>query len=294
MNPETQEIKDWLLADGINNNVISSYSALDVYQKVGIDALLRNSVNDDQIVQIAKVLDSMFEEGPVIGISALSESNAKTMLSDFITQAENHTISLEIANVLLTISEDKRFAELSDKCLELLNSQQCRNMIENELENGRAINLAKAIDIPYKEKIFAHMKSDFEKGSGNCGTLLGDEAYREKVIEVFRTSLPLKSMVGTPATAGGYSEKYANYNKLSFLIQFLKEYPLCGTDIVAVALKMPVVQCRIQALNAITEWCKVKKCNVQALSDELFQAVEYLKQAEIDERVKEIITKNSL
>lgn len=34
--PETQAIKDWLLREGIANDVIPDYSALDVYEKVGM------------------------------------------------------------------------------------------------------------------------------------------------------------------------------------------------------------------------------------------------------------------
>lgn len=193
--------------------------------------------------------------------------------------------------MILTISENERFSAFTDKCSEYLNSTKCKTLIENELDKGRGIRLAKAISIPYKENIFNHFKTDFNSGYCNCGALLDDDAYREKVVDVFRTSLPLTTMIGEPTTAGGYFDKYADYNKLAYLIQLLKEYPLCGTDLVAIALRMPIVQCRIQALNTIAEWCKVSKCSIKELSDELYQAVEYLKQAEVDDKVKELFTK---
>ncbi len=294
LEPETQEIRDWLLREGIANDVVPDYSALDVYEKVGISKLLKENISDTQLNQIANVLCSMFDEGSVRGISALSDEEAKDMLGDFINQAEFHTATLEICGLMMTIAAKEQFSDFSDKCSEYLNSKKSKSLIEKELSNGRGINLAKYVGIPFKEKIYAHMKADFSSGFGNCGALLDDEAYREKVIDLFRTSLPLKTMIGEPTTAGGYFDKYADYNKLSYLLQFLKDYPLSSTDLVAAALRMPIVQCRIQALNAISEWCKVEECNVKGLSEEIYQAVEYLKQAEVDDKVKELLVKYGL
>lgn len=294
LNPETQEIKDWLLAEGINNDVVRDYSALEVFEKVGIASLIKSQVTDTQVDQIANVLDSMFEEGPVRGISALPENDAKDLIEDFIKQAEKHTLSLDICDLLLTIANDERFEEYINSCNNILNSPQSKEMIEKELENGRAINLAKATGIPYKETVFAHMKSDFERGFENCGTLLDDDEYREQVIDIFRVSLPIDRMIGEPTTAGGYFEKYADYNKLAFLIQFLNKYPMCGTDLIIAALNMPIVQCRTQAIRTISEWCKAKSCSLLDLSNDLYQAVEHLKSVEVDDRVKKMIEENGL
>lgn len=294
LNPETQEIKDWLLAEGINNDVVRDYSALEVFEKVGIASLLKSQITDTQLNQIANVLDSMFEEGPVRGISALPENDAKDLIGDYIKQAEKHTLSLDICNLLLTIADDERFEEYAEQCNAILNSSKSKEMIDKELENGNAINLAKATGIPYKEKIFAHMKSDFDKGFGNCGALLDDDHYREQVIDIFRKSLPIVRMTGEPTTAGGYFEKYADYNKLAYLIQFLNEYPMCGSDLIIVALNMPIVQCRTQAIRTISEWCKTKDCSLLDLSNDLYQAVEHLKSVEVDDRVKKMIEENGL
>lgn len=294
LNPDTEEIKEWLLNEGINNDVVPDYSALDVYEKVSISDLLKQDVSDKQLDKIAKVLNSMFDEGPVRGISALSDEEAKEMLNSFITQAEKLSASLDICELMLTISEDERFSCFADRCGNYLNSDKCRNLIENELESGKGIRVAQAVGIPYKEKIFRHLKEQFDSGYGNCGALVDDDEYREKMIDVFRTNLPIETMKGEPTNEGGYFPKYGNYNKLAFLIQSLRDYPLCGADLVAAALRMPLVQCRTQALNAIAEWCKAKNCSVKELSDELYQSVEYLKKAEVDNRVKELIEKLEL
>ncbi len=292
LEPENQEIKDWLLANGIDNEVLKEYSALEVYNKVGVAELLKTEINDEKLDQITRVLSSMITEGPVRGISALSENDVNAVLRDYISQLEKHKLTLDICELILTICEYDRFIDFKSVCTNILNSSECKILIEHELENGRAISLAKATDIPYKEKIIAHMKADFDEGFGNCSVLLEDEKYRQQVIDIFRNNLPLSTMIGEPTTAFGYYEEYSDYNKLAYLIQFLGEYPLCGTDLVISALNMPIVQCRTQAIKAISEWCKVNECTLSELSVDIYKAVENIKRIEVDDRVKKMIEEN--
>ncbi len=113
LEPETEEIKEWLLAEGINNDVVPDYSALDVYQKAGIASLLKTDITDTQLDQIASVLKSMFSEGPVKGISSLSEEESRDLLGDFAAQSGNHELTANICDVIKTISEDERFKDIA-------------------------------------------------------------------------------------------------------------------------------------------------------------------------------------
>ena len=294
LNPETQEMKDWLLAEGIENNVVQAYSALDVYQKTEIAALLKTEVTDTQLNQIARVLLAMFDEGPVRGISALPEEESQTMIGDFLRHAETQPASLCICELLRQLSGDKRFQKYYGRTVSLLNSLKSRELISRELTNGNAVDLAEATGLPYREKIFAHMQSDFEKGFGNCGYLIKDEQYRERVIDLFRHALPLQKMIHEPENEESSSNQKLNYHKLSFLLQFLNPYPLCGTDLVIAAMKMPDAFCRTQAIRTISEWCTVRNCPLSELSAELCQAVEQLKSAETDAHIRHLIDEKGL
>ncbi|MBR5682815.1 MAG: hypothetical protein IKW96_06005 [Ruminococcus sp.] len=117
LEPETKEIKDWLLHEGIINSVLAEYSALDVYEKVDISSLLKGNITDGQFSDIAKVLSSLFTEGPFAGMRAFKKEEAEEMLSDFLKQAEVHKTG-DISALLGDISE--RYEALSDKCRELL------------------------------------------------------------------------------------------------------------------------------------------------------------------------------
>ena len=124
LEPENQEIRDWLLAEGINNDVLREYSALVVFEKAGIASLLKSEVTDIQLNQIANVLHSMFPEGPVKGISALSPDEANELIGDFIKQAEKHKLSSDICGLLQSVANYERFKEYAEKCNAILNGSE--------------------------------------------------------------------------------------------------------------------------------------------------------------------------
>ena len=128
---ETQEIREWILRDGLDNYVLSDYSALDVYKKADINNLLKEELSDTQLNQIAYVLFSLILEGPTSGISALEDNEAKEMIQIFINQSEKHTPTRDIYKVICTISGEKRFSEFNDKCLRYLNSERCKELKNN-------------------------------------------------------------------------------------------------------------------------------------------------------------------
>ncbi len=70
--PENDEIKEWLLLHGVDNSVLPDYSALKVFNKAGVEELLdRKDLSLEEIKGILKIMDAMLDEGPVAGISAL-------------------------------------------------------------------------------------------------------------------------------------------------------------------------------------------------------------------------------
>jgi hypothetical protein len=72
--PENDEIRHWLLTDGIDNGVMSEYSALTVFEKTGIEEMLdRSDLSEEEVKSILNVIDSMLVEGPVTGISGLED-----------------------------------------------------------------------------------------------------------------------------------------------------------------------------------------------------------------------------
>ena len=279
LDPVNSEIKEWLLREGIDNRVMSEYSAPDVYEKADIRQLLAGDMTDEQTDEIAAVLGAMFAEGPVRGISGLDDDEAKEIVDNFISQAEKHKGSLEVYRLIHTIADDKRFKHEKKRCEAILESPICREIIERALDEGDGTDLAKALNIPYKEKIFAHLKRDFEKGYNNVSLLIADDGYRDEVIEIFRRDLPLDDM------------KSEDYNRLFYLTNAVTAYPLCGEDLLAAMLDSPTSFHRINTLNIIAEWCGKKRTSLKDISDLLYNTVTNMKNTETDEEVKKKIAK---
>ncbi|MBR2524761.1 MAG: hypothetical protein IKE53_10055 [Clostridiales bacterium] len=74
LEPENDEIRQWLMTDGTDNYVMPEYSALTVFRKTGMEEMLdRDDLSTEEVKQILKVISSMLVEGPVEGLSAVGD-----------------------------------------------------------------------------------------------------------------------------------------------------------------------------------------------------------------------------
>ena len=75
LEPVTEEIKEWLLYEGINNQILPAYSARTCYEKAEVEKRLFETPCGELSIQdyrsIGMILYEMLEEGPVAGISAV-------------------------------------------------------------------------------------------------------------------------------------------------------------------------------------------------------------------------------
>lgn len=287
LDPENEEIRSWLLKEGIKNGVMPDYSALEVYNKAEVRKLLREKLTDDELDSIAAIIDALLSEGPMSGISAVEDG--EEMILAFLGQVNRHRLDLNICETVYGITLENFSDDVNSFCAQILNSDETKKIVADSLNDGKGTDLAKYLNIDYAEPLFRHMTSDFEHGCWDCRYLIGNYEYREKVLELFRKNLPMEEMGGEPSDCMGIGKKYRNCGKLGFLIQELKEYPLCGTDFVALGLKSPVVHNRNTALRVLNIWCRTKNCSLRELSQELYDCVAELKKKEVSDSVKKNI-----
>lgn len=91
LEPQTQEIKDWLLHEGAHNAVMPEYSARICFQKSDAAQRLKGALSDAEFASVGFLFAHLFEEGPVAGISALP--NAREAILDYLAQAAARTLS---------------------------------------------------------------------------------------------------------------------------------------------------------------------------------------------------------
>lgn len=73
LEPETQEIADWLLTEGWDNTVLPAYSALECCRKGNLQKRLKSHLTDKEFLRACELLMALLDEGPVEGISAVED-----------------------------------------------------------------------------------------------------------------------------------------------------------------------------------------------------------------------------
>ena len=86
LRPETEAIRRWLLREGVHNDVMPQYSALDCWRKADVPAALRGTLTREDFEGIRDIIDALLDEGPVPGISGVEDADKH--LRAFLKQAE--------------------------------------------------------------------------------------------------------------------------------------------------------------------------------------------------------------
>ncbi len=288
LEPTSKEIKEWLLKEGIKNDVMAAYSALEVYKKADVRTLLTSKLMEDELHSITFVIDALLNEGPVQGISAIEDADA--MLLDFLHQVQQHKLHLDLCDTVYHIISDNRSDTVNTLCKKILHTDETAKVVIDSLHRGQGVDLAEYLNMDYTKLLYQHMLEDFDNGWHNCRYLIKNEDYREDVLDLFRKKLPMAEMISEPEDNIGAGKEYENDTKLSFVIQELKPYPLCGTDFVILGLKSPVTRNRNLSLQVLDSWCKIKECSLKELSNALYHCVSDLKAKEVSKSVQKNIS----
>nr|MCR5338852.1 hypothetical protein [Lachnospiraceae bacterium] len=104
--PESDEIKDWLLKNGVDNDILPAYSGYRVFEKADVASMVeRDDLTKEQLGSILKVIDAMLDEGPVSGISNLEDP--ESFLKKVLTKAEGITFDGDDTLILENIKKWK-------------------------------------------------------------------------------------------------------------------------------------------------------------------------------------------
>lgn len=96
LRPETQEIRDWLLYEGADNEVLSQYSADTCLQKSGAESRLDADVSAMEFEAIGKLIRTALEPGPCPGIT-----DGDRILPKFLEKGTEFPIDPELRQIIL-------------------------------------------------------------------------------------------------------------------------------------------------------------------------------------------------
>lgn len=123
--PDTEEIRQWLLTDAVSNDVMPAYSGWDCYKKADVESVItKDKLSYKELEGVLSIVDAMLDEGPVLGISNIEDP--KEVLLNVLNHAIKHApLSAKDCKIISNILDwqkenlgDTEIESISNKILE--------------------------------------------------------------------------------------------------------------------------------------------------------------------------------
>ncbi len=164
LEPATPEIREWMLLNGIDNDVMPDYSALTVWEKADVEKRLRGQLDREEFKAVGRLFGALLSEGPAPGISAIE--NAEESILRYLSLAEGLSPDLEDYEIIFELQnwaadEGADLPAVSDRCAAILSSEDCRDTVAGSVKAGKESRLAEALGIvPAGSEVFSANATD--------------------------------------------------------------------------------------------------------------------------------------
>ena len=289
----TPEIREWMIREGIHNNIMSAYSALTVWEKANVREYMKGPITKKEYTAIGDIISAMSDEGPVEGLSAL-EDEAEDVLMDYLARADEFELDVDDYDNVLDIyrwAADEEYAlpAAAERSMELLSTDECQEVVLKAVRDGKGVRIADALELDYADALLECMRADFDNQFWQSSYLMSSEEHIESVLELVREKLPLSQMRRDPADENRFAAGYDVYNKLEYVLQNLCGFPNAGEDIVAAGLWSPVTGVRKTALQVLEDWTMLQEQPIAEISEALSTELTDLEAKEFDDGLREKI-----
>lgn len=286
---DTEEIRKWLLMEGVHNDVMPAYSALTCWKKSHAEDILRSNPSRKEFTGIRDIIEGLLDEGPVPGLSEIQDRDEIILI--FLEVADTMELILDDYEVIYGIYSYYK-EEISDRCeialvcKKMLTTYRCRCLILEGVKKGRCIDMAINTGVNVKPYVFDLMNSSFKEYYYLCGYLIDDQEYRDKTIALYRHELPLEEMKTRPTNTLGLGKEYWKQSALEFLFQELRRYPFEGQDFVKVGLQSAPVRTRNGALYVLEFWVSAEQKSLSELLPDMWELLSKLIEIEPDDNAR--------
>ena len=292
LEPTTEEIKQWLLREGVHNEIMAAYSALVCWQKIDGEEILQGSLSREDFSGIRDIIEGLLNEGPIPGISQIE--NAPEMILIFLDKAKNMELTLKDYEVVRAIrvyyeNEKKKNSSIVDLCQEILQTDTCRNFVKEAVNNGTYLELADDLKIDYKDGLLLILKTEFQERYFLANYLIDDARYRPEVFTIFNQNLSLDDMKTLPTNTLGLGPDYKAQQQLECIVQKLKQYPLEGIEFVRTALQSAPVRTRNLGLHVLQDWVNMRGISLHELLPDMHTILCHLRDIEVDDKAQNLM-----
>ena len=309
LEPQTQEIRDWLLRHGCRNSVMNEYLACYCARNGGLaEALAHASVDLELYDGAGVILSALLAGGPAENIDDYED--AALAVSDFLRHSQTMCINVAQLSVVTDIYDflnedgqrwERRYArgwsgDLREACKRL-----CDNVIrdegwpakvwegirsQNSTMRQHAIHAAKRLRMDIWEVLFGQLPEHPLDSHLYYQLAQTEEPERmDRLVRYAEAHLPLDEIASGPQDEIGYGEPYAPHQCLQSLLQALDVFEGRGTKLVVAGLRSPATMNRNMALKCLETW------PLPVWGEEVTAALQELTVSEPNEQVKERIAK---
>ena len=292
LEPATREMRDWLLDEGWDNDILPAYTALACAQRGGLRRRLeKETLSRARLTAASGLIRGLLDEGPCQNISLMEDR--EELLLAYLAQVERAEPASEDLKTLRQIASAAMADELDlpqvrERALALFDAQPSRNAVARAMERGEDFALAAALGMDWQEPLLAALERDFAKAHGELNLLLTpeQEPWVDRALAVCGKNLP-RTLAAGPENWSFPPPEEPRYHWLIYTIQFLKPFPGRGLELVLTALESPVVNNRNMALNVLDSWRE----SGWTLTEGAVQALERLKRSEVNDKLRERLEK---
>lgn len=309
LEPQTQEIRDWLLRHGCRNSVMNEYLACYCARNGGLaEALAQASVDLELYDGAGVILSALLAGGPAENIDDYED--AALAVSNFLRHSQTMCINVAQLSVVTDIydflNEDgKRWERRYDRGWSGDLREACKRLCDNVIRDEgwpakvwegirsqdstmrqHAIHAAKRLHMDIWEELFGQLQEHPLDSHLYYQLAQTEEPERmDRLVRYAEAHLPLDEIASGPQDEIGYGELYAPHQCLQSLLQALDVFEGRGTKLVAAGLRSPATMNRNMALKCLEAW------PLPDWGEEVAAALQELVASEPNEQVKERIAK---
>ncbi|MDT8979253.1 limonene hydroxylase [Paenibacillus sp. chi10] len=307
LEPATQEIRDWLLRYGCQNNVMDEYLACICARNGGLQGALSVEQVDHELYEGATdIIEALLNGGPAEDID--DYEYAPQVLSDYVRLAREMCSTVKHLSVMFHLhdflaQDEERWNErmsagwpeqLRTDTIEavqvILAQSKWKENVLDAIESGESmyryygIACAGKLGIDIWETLYHQLAEDPLQDSLYLQLMKSEDASRiEKLVQFAEEHLPLQQIATGLGAEMGLGKEYIAHQCLNSILQSLERFAGIGERLIKAGLNSPVVRNRNMALRALEGW------DAASWGEQLIGAVVHLSEIETEEAVKERI-----
>ena len=298
LEPTSDEIKEWILCEGCNNEVGYRYLAATAYEKSGLSARLKDGkLTEEQMRGARDIMRGLLEDPQNPGIASVD--NPTLLAMRYLKELADHEIALED---VVNMYQMKDYFENIDKASRPADKEKALAVIgrligladaEKKVREGVAdkpelsVPTATHAGIDIADPLMECVMSDFDSYYKYGYYFLADNVYVDEFLMACEKNLigrNFKEGMGL----GTVTPDDENIWLLDLVVSHLTPYPGKGAKLVTTSVNSSVLKFRTVAAKVITEWEEAEGANIKKINTEIFHAVKKVKKKEVADSLKKV------